>query len=115
MVRAVANRPVEQFATDAASPDWEAEGDNEIWFTPPDDQPVVDADGNPIEPGSPPYDDGKSRGPNEATPPNEDEAAPERLNQEWLDRTIGRRDPREERRAPRREERPARRGDNEAI
>jgi len=116
MIRAVANRPVEQFATDAASPDWEMEADNEIWFAPPDDQPLVDADGNPIEPAPPPSDEGRQRGPAEALPPDEDE--PDRLSQEWLDRTIGRRERRErreerreERRAPRDEERPARRGE----
>ncbi len=53
MARAVANRPVEPFATDAAAPDWAIEGDNEIWFAPPDDQPLVDEDGNPIEPAPP--------------------------------------------------------------
>src|SRR3954463_7865995 len=40
MVRAVANRPVEQFTTDAAAPDWEAQGDNQIWYAPPNDQPL---------------------------------------------------------------------------
>lgn len=117
MIRAVANRPVEQFATDASAPDWEAEGDNEIWFAPPDDAPVVDADGNPIEPGSPPYDDGGPARPDTATPPDEDEAAPERLSQEWLDRSIGRRERREERRArPRDEQRqPARRDDKDGF
>ncbi len=49
MVRAVANRPVEPFATEVAAPDWQMEGDNEIWFAPPDDEPLVDADGNPVE------------------------------------------------------------------
>jgi penicillin-binding protein 1A len=116
MVRAVANRPVEAFATDAATPDWEAEGDNEIWFAPPDDAPVVDADGNPIEP-VPPRDEEDRRGPEVATPPDDDPPPPERLNQEWLDRTIGRRERREERRAPVREEQrqPARRGDKDEF
>jgi penicillin-binding protein 1A len=111
MVRAVANRPVEQFATDAAAPDWEVEGDNEIWFAPPDDAPVVDADGNPIEPEPPLPEEGKSRVPDEATPPDEEEAAPDRLSDEWLDRAIGRRDRREERQDRRREERPPLRGE----
>src|SRR3954470_12756664 len=38
MVRAVANRPVEQFTTSIAAPDWEAEGDNQIWYAPPNDE-----------------------------------------------------------------------------
>ena len=116
MIRAVANRPVEAFATDAAAPDWEADGDNEIWFTPPDDDPVVDADGNPIEPAQP-RDEEDRRAPDVATPPDDDPPPPERLNQEWLDRTIGRRDRREEQRAPRREEprRPAQRVDKDGF
>jgi penicillin-binding protein 1A len=102
MARAVANRPVEQFTTDAAAPDWQSEGDNEIWYAPPDDQPLVDADGNPIEPGTPPADD-QSAAPDEATLPK-DEERPERLDQEWLDRAIDRRPQRrrdDERRRPR--------------
>jgi len=111
MVRAVANRPVEPFATGAAAPEWQIEGDNEIWFAPPDDQPLVDADGNPIDPAPPlPEDEGKQSRPDEAPPPEEDAPPPppDRLNQDWLDRTIGRRDRREERR-DRREERRERR------
>ena len=111
MVRAVANRPVEPFATGAASPEWQIEGDNEIWFAPPDDQPLVDADGNPIDPAPPlPEDEDKQSRPDEAPPPEEDAPPPppDRLNQDWLDRTIGRGDRREERR-DRREERRDRR------
>ena len=64
MVRAVANRPVEQFATDATGPEWQVdEGENEILLAPPDDEPLVDADGNPIEPAPPPEDDRPRRGP----------------------------------------------------
>ncbi|MEA3043050.1 MAG: penicillin-binding protein [Sphingomonadales bacterium] len=88
MVRAVANRPVEPFRTDAEAPDWQSEGDNEIWFAPPDDEPLVDADGNPVEPGTPPADD-QSGGADEAIPPKE-EQQPDRLDREWLDRAIDR-------------------------
>jgi len=115
MIRAVANRPVEAFVTDAAAPDWQSEGDNEIWYAPPNDQPLVDADGNPIEPGTPPPADDQSGAPDEATQPK-DEEQPERLDQEWLDRAIDRRPPRrrdEERRRPRDEE--ERRGDTYAA
>jgi penicillin-binding protein 1A len=91
MVRAVANRPVEQFTTDAAAPDWEAQGDNQIWYAPPNDQPLVDADGNPIEPGQPaPPEDDESGNPDQTTPPKEDEPQPDRLDQQWLDRAINR-------------------------
>ena len=48
MARAVANRPVEPFVTEAA-PDWQIEQDEEFWYTPPADDPLVDADGNPLE------------------------------------------------------------------
>jgi penicillin-binding protein 1A len=101
MIRAVANRPVESFTTDAAAPDWQSEGDNQIWYAPPDDQPLVDADGNPIEPGTPPPDN-QSGDPNEATPPKDDQS--ERLDQDWLDRAI-------ERRPARRRDEDDRRGD----
>ena len=115
MVRAVANRPVEQFATDAAAPDWQIEGDNEIWFAPPDDDPLVDADGNPIEPPPPPPEDGgKTERPDYARPPEEDEPAAEQLDQDWLDRAITRRDRREPR-EPREQPRRPRREDNEAV
>jgi penicillin-binding protein 1A len=99
MVRAVANRPVEPFATNAAAPDWAVEGDNEIWFAPPDDQPMVDEDGNPIEPAPPPFDEGESAPPEEALPrqdKEEEETRPGRLSQDWLDRAINRRDRREQ-------------------
>jgi penicillin-binding protein 1A len=101
MVRAVANRPVEAFTTDAAAPDWQSEGDNQIWYAPPDDQPLVDADGNPIEPGPPA--DNQSGAPDEATPPKDEQS--DRLDREWLDRAIDR--PRQ----PRQREEPNPRGD----
>ena len=52
--RAVANRPAEAFDTEAAAPDWQIEQDEEFWFAPPEDDPLVDADGNPVEPAPPP-------------------------------------------------------------
>ena len=68
MVRAVANRPVEAFPTDAQAPDW-PQGDNEQLFMQPDagEQPAfVDQDGNPIEQAPPeeerpPYRDDSAR------------------------------------------------------
>jgi len=116
MVRAVANRPVEAFRTDAEAPDWqgEGEGDNQIWIAPPDDEPLVDLDGNPIEPGTPPADD-QSGGPDDAVPPKDEETQPDRFDREWLDRPTRRRPP--ERTPPprRREPEPERRGDTYSL
>ena len=67
MVRAVANRPVEAFPTDAQAPDW-PQGDNEQLFMQPDagEQPAfVDQDGNPIEQAPP----------EEERPPSRDDSA----------------------------------------
>jgi penicillin-binding protein 1A len=71
MIRAVANRPPEAFVTNAAGPEWQDEGENSMWYTPPDDQPIVDQDGNPAEGGQPqaPARDDKGD-PDEATPPD---------------------------------------------
>jgi penicillin-binding protein 1A len=56
MVVAVAKRPIEQFDTEAAIPDWASEPDDEM-FNYVDDSPLVDADGNPIyRPGEQPGD-----------------------------------------------------------
>jgi penicillin-binding protein 1A len=78
MARAVANRPVEQFATDVTGPEWQVdEGDNQIFLAPPDDAPLVDADGNPIEPAPAPQDDRPRRGPDEAIQPDDEGLQPE--------------------------------------
>jgi penicillin-binding protein 1A len=88
MVRAVADRPVEQFETEVTLPDWQIEPDEEAWFGPPADEGrmMVDADGNPIEPiqpGAEPVQDPLRRG--------DPRADPDRLDQDWLDRAINRR------------------------
>jgi penicillin-binding protein 1A len=85
MARAVANRPAEPFATEVAAPDWQTEPDDEIWFAPPDDAPLVDQDGNPINPTAPP----ERIGPDEPRQ-REEEPAEERLDRDWLDRAINR-------------------------
>jgi penicillin-binding protein 1A len=72
MVRAVANRPVEQFQTDASGPEWEVQGgDNALLeIAPPNDEPFVDPDGNPVDRDSPPpRDDAR---PDEGLPPDDD-------------------------------------------
>ncbi|HEX8585888.1 MAG TPA: PBP1A family penicillin-binding protein [Allosphingosinicella sp.] len=95
MSKAVATRPVEQFQTKVASPEW-AEPDEEVWFKAPGEEqeavPLVDADGNPVGGGevrSRPAPRPES-GDEDRAPPNEDE-----LDREWLDRAINAdRDPR---------------------
>ncbi len=94
MLRAVANRPPEAFATAVTTPDWQMEGDNEIWFAPPEDEPFVDADGNPVERDLPPED--KSR--EDAAPRDEEDVQLERLERELDERPFDR--PRPSRRPP---------------
>jgi penicillin-binding protein 1A len=49
MVVAVANRPVQQFQTEVAMPDWQLEPEEDIWGNETMvDEPLVDADGNPL-------------------------------------------------------------------
>ena len=86
MVRAVANRPAEPFVTEAAAPDWQIEQNEEFWYTPPDDEPIVDPDGNPVDPQ-----------PRDVLPIEEEPPAPpedpkprDRLDREWLERAIER-------------------------
>jgi penicillin-binding protein 1A len=78
MVRAVANRAPEPFTTDATGPEWQVdEADNELFLAPPEDQPLVDADGNPIEPAPPPDDNPRPRTPDEATQPEDEGLQPD--------------------------------------
>jgi len=78
MIRAVANRPVEQFQTDASGPEWEVQGgDNALLeIAPPNDEPFVDADGNPVDRGGPPPRDDTVR-PDEGLPPDDDRPTPD--------------------------------------
>jgi penicillin-binding protein 1A len=106
MSRAVANRPIEQFETAVPVPDWLAEPDDEAWYGEPDNIQFVDPDGNPVEPG-----DRAEPAPDEAPPPGDDEPQPrDKLDQDWIDKAIGR-DPqppprREPQPPPRREPQP---------
>jgi penicillin-binding protein 1A len=107
MIRAVANRPVENFDVQVKVPDWQEEPDNEAWFGGPDNGQFVDENGNPLPPDQQPQPQGPladqpapppQRGP--APPPRADEmdgnAPPpnQRLDQQWLDHAIGRDRPR---------------------
>ena len=108
MIRAVANRPAEPFATEVASPDWQTEPDEEVWFAPPDDSPAfVDEHGNPINPGLPP----EMIGPEEVI--REDEPKEDRLDRDWLDRAINRPRPPVREPAPKRPPEPALRDQRE--
>ncbi|HEX5181899.1 MAG TPA: PBP1A family penicillin-binding protein [Allosphingosinicella sp.] len=107
MIRAVANRPVENFDVQVKVPDWQEEPDNEAWFGGPDNGQFVDENGNPLPPDQQPQPQGPladqpapapQRGP--APPPRADEMdgngppPNQRLDQQWLDRAIGRDRPR---------------------
>ncbi len=49
MVAAVAGRPVQQFETEVPMPDWQLEPEEDLWGNElTADQPLVDADGNPL-------------------------------------------------------------------
>ncbi len=118
MVEAVAKRPIEEFDIKATLPSWQEEPDEETWFEDPgNQQQMVDPDGLPIAPAQP-YDlapPDEEEAPVEVQPaapqaaPNgtnarqpstapratrpqrtPDEAGGDRLDQEWLDRAIGR-------------------------
>lgn len=82
---AVANRKVEPFETELKLPESELEPDDEAYFGSPDDVIFIDEDGNAIEPGAGPGSGqpqtGGIRG--EAQPP-------ERLDENFIDRALGR-------------------------
>jgi penicillin-binding protein 1A len=123
MIRAVANRPVENFDVQVKAPDWQEEPDNEAWFGGPDNGQFVDPDGNPLPqdqqppPQEPTVQDQErpvQRAP--APPPRADEMddqgpPPEqRLDQQWLDRAV-RRERAPPRRRPPEPDRPSDTGD----
>jgi hypothetical protein len=98
---------VEPFVTETAAPDWQIEQDEEFWYTPPADEPLVDPDGNPLE--TQPRDEFPVElepVPDDAPRPEEPKSQ-ERLDREWLERAI------ERPRPPRREPPPRRRDDDE--
>jgi penicillin-binding protein 1A len=80
MVVAVARRPVEQFEANVPLPDWQLEPDEEAWGLTVEDQPLVDADGNPI--ASPPPGDPIGQ------PAPQGPGAP--VDQQWLDEVLRR-------------------------
>ena len=82
MVAAVANRPVETFEVAVPLPDWQLEPDEEAWGAPIAEEPLVDADGNPIQSAPPLGEPGVAPGPAPAP------GAP--ADQQWLDEVLGR-------------------------
>jgi penicillin-binding protein 1A len=92
MIRAVANRPVENLITDVVAPDWQQEPDgNEMWGPALPEEPLVDADGNPLQQDDqPPVDE---PAPDVADRPRDDKPDEEQLDRQWLDRALTRRPP----------------------
>ena len=95
---AVANRPVEQFQTQVVLPDTQLEPDADAYGQ-PDNSVMVDPDGNPVDQGAgPPIgDDGTAPLPDEQPHPRPTRAPPpdnapsgDRLDQDWMDRVLGR-------------------------
>jgi penicillin-binding protein 1A len=89
MTVAVANRPVEQFATQVPMPDWQLEPEEQYL---PDDyidlnaQPLVDENGNPI-PQPQAYGVDAYGNPVPLPPQQQQPQGP--LNQQWLDNVLG--------------------------
>jgi penicillin-binding protein 1A len=111
MIKAVANRPVEQFDTQVTLPDQQL--DNEEDFGGPDNGMMVDPDGNPIDPANPPALQGQDDQAVDADgnpipqdqsgdePPVPPQPRPQKLDQQWLDHVLGRDGNRQQRSNPR--------------
>ncbi|HEX9932480.1 MAG TPA: penicillin-binding transpeptidase domain-containing protein, partial [Allosphingosinicella sp.] len=101
MVRAVANRPAENLVTNAPAPDWQQEPGNEQWAPAlPNEEPLVDEDGQPFEPAQPLPTPVPGPKPDDADRPRAPEDEEDRLDRQWLDRALGRRPPPPERTPP---------------
>jgi penicillin-binding protein 1A len=81
---AVARRPVENFQLEVPLPDWQLEPDEEVWGNSVVETPLVDADGNPIDPAAPVTSD-EYGAPQPAAPA--DDGGPD---QQWLDEVLDR-------------------------
>ena len=92
MLRAVASRPAEPFATEVQTPDWQMEPDNGIWFAPADGEGdgglFVDPDGNPVERALPPEDEDEPR--EDAKPREDEDVRIERTDRPPRERPIAR-------------------------
>jgi len=109
MKPATANRPIEQFSTQVTLPELQLDNEEQSYFGTPDNATYVDENGNPVEPGTQPGvpgEDGQQVDADGNPLPGQSEAPPakqDRLDQEWMDRVIGRDSPR---RPPPRDDRP---------
>lgn len=106
MIRAVANRPIEQFETQVTLPEAQLEPDAESYYGAPDNGMLVDPDGNPVPGGVPGYPDYNAPPPSNDRPARDrpqvdDDGNPppqERLDQDWIDHVTGRDSHRDQRR-----------------
>jgi penicillin-binding protein 1A len=89
MIRAVANRPVENLVTQAAAPDWVQEPANEQWGPVEEEQPAVPDDSAPADDPAPERPDTDTAGP----PPQQQNRDEDQIDRQWLDRALRRRDP----------------------
>ena len=86
---AVSSRPVEQFETEVTLPEWQLEGEDDAYFGDPYGDVFVDENGMPIkDPGA--YGDYGSYGDDPRL--TEDIDAPDRMNDQWLDDVLRRRE-----------------------
>ncbi len=84
---AVARRPVENFQLEVPLPDWQLDPDEEVWGTTvTEGPPLVDADGNPIDPLDRLPDDVLGAPPPQQSP----DGGPD---QQWLDEVLDRNQP----------------------
>lgn len=106
MIKAVANRPIEQFETQVTLPEAQLEPDAESYYGGPDNGLFVDPDGNPVTGGIPGAGAGDRQPPRSEHLEIDDDGnpiipspQPERLDQDWIDRVTGR-DARRDQRRP---------------
>ncbi len=111
MTPATANRPIEQFSTQVTLPELQLDNGEQSYLGEPDNGIYVDENGNPIEPVQHGQPDGQQVDPDGNPVAGQGEAPParqDRLDQEWMDRMIGRDSPRPAPgRNPPRDDRPA--------
>lgn len=102
MIRAVANRPVEQFDTQVTLPEYQLDPDQDAYGA-PDNGVFVDEDGNPVGAGDggqqqqPQPFDGQQparQQPAQPAPQQQQPDSDEKLDQAWIDRMTGRTTPR---------------------
>lgn len=79
---AVAKRKIEPFDTELVLPEWQLEPDDEAYFGSPDDVIFIDENGNPVEPGAGPGAPSDGAGPGDQQP--------EQLDDNFIDRALGR-------------------------